>query len=116
MEKIVKKALKTGYGLGLLTLAEGKKVAAKVKKDLGISEAESLRLARELVATSEKAAKEIMGTAEKHFNRAVTKSGLVKKSELAKVKKTLKKRVCGAMCKKEGFGSKIKRKVSRKKK
>jgi len=68
-------------------------------------------LARELVATSEKAAKEVMGTAQKHFDRAVTKSGLVKKGELAKVKKTLKKRVCGMTCGKESLGSKIKRKV-----
>lgn len=116
MEKIVKKALKTGYGLGLLTLAEGKRVAAKVKKDLGINEKESMRLARELVANSEKTAKVVLGTAQKQFEMALNKSGIVKKGELARVKKTIKKRVRKVLSKKESLRSKIKRKVSGKKK
>jgi hypothetical protein len=93
MDKVVKKAIKTGYGLGLLSLAEGKKVAGKVKKELGLNEKESLKLARELVKGSEKASKDVMKIAGKHFEGALTKTGLVKKGELKKVGKTLGSRV-----------------------
>ena len=107
MDKVVKKAIKTGYGLGLLSLAEGKKVAGKVKKELGLNEKESMKLAKELVKGSEKASKDVMKVAGKHFEGALTKTGLVKKGELAKVRKTLSGRVkakikackpCGSKC------------------
>lgn len=93
MDKVVKKAIKTGYGLGLLSLAEGKKVAGKVKKELGLNEKESLKLARELVKGSEKASKDVMKVAGKHFEGALTKTGLVKKGEIKKVGKTIGSRV-----------------------
>jgi len=101
MEKTVKKAIKTGFGLGLLTLREAKKIAAKVKKDLGLDKKESLKLAMELVVNSEKASKAVLGTARKHFETAIVKSGIAKKKEIAKVKKMLKKRVYGKLLKKE---------------
>ncbi|MBT3814883.1 hypothetical protein HOE37_04250 [Candidatus Woesearchaeota archaeon] len=93
MEDVVKKAIKTGYGLGLLTLAEGKKVAAKVKKDLGLTEKESLKLARELVSTSEKTAKVVLGTAKRQFEGALHNSGVIKKGDLGKVKRVVKSRL-----------------------
>ncbi|MBU0470292.1 MAG: hypothetical protein KKA62_03610 [Nanoarchaeota archaeon] len=93
MKKTVHKAVKTGYGLGLLTLAEAKKVAASVKKELKLNDAESLKLAKELVSNSEKASKEVLQVAQKHFENALLKSGFVGKSELKGVKRLVMRKV-----------------------
>ena len=93
MEKTIKKMIKTGYGLGLLSLTEAKRVAGKVKKELKLNEKESLKLARELVANSEKVSKDVMKTAGKHFEKALTKTGLASKREIKLAKKVVKKKV-----------------------
>ncbi len=84
----MKKALQTGYGLGLLSLAKAKKVVTKVKKDLNLNEKESLKLAEELVKSSEKASKDVVKAAHKYFHKALAKSKRVK----AAVKKPAKKK------------------------
>ena len=93
MKDTAKKVLKTGYGIGLLSLAQAKKAAANVKKELGLDQKESTKLAKELVASSRKASEEVLKTVGKHFEKAVVKSGLAKKGELRVVKNTLKRRV-----------------------
>ena len=92
MVEIIKKLVKIGYGLGLLSLAEAKKLASKVKKELHLSDEESLKLAHQLMANSEKASKEVLGTAGKYFEAALVKSGAASKGELKTAKKFLKKR------------------------
>jgi hypothetical protein len=120
MKDMVKKAVKTGFGLGILSLAEAKKVAGKVKKELKLNEKESLMLARELVASSEKVSKDVLGKAQGHFEAALVKTGLTNKKELTKIKKVIKKRVqkkiCGVCGKKESMASRVKKAVRRKKK
>ncbi len=91
MEKTIKKAIKTGYGLGLLTLDQGKKLAAKVQKELDLNKKESLMLAKALVKTSEKAAKDVMGVAQKHFKSALKKASSTPKRKAAPKKKASKK-------------------------
>ncbi len=92
MDKMLKKVVKTGYGLGLLSLAEAKKAASRVRKELHLNDEESLKLARQLVANSEKASREVLGTAGKYFEAALVKSGVASKGEMKTVKKVLKKR------------------------
>ena len=93
MVEIIKKIVKTGYGLGLLSVAEAKKIARELKKKLDLSEEESMRLAHELMANSEKASQEVLATAGKYFEAALIKSGAASKGELKTAKKFLKKRV-----------------------
>lgn len=93
MKDTAKKVLKTGYGLGLLSLAEAKKVANKVKSELQLNEEESVKLAKHLVKNSRKASEDVFKTVGKHFETAVLKSGVAKKSELKVVKNLLKRRV-----------------------
>lgn len=93
MEKTVKKLIKTGYGLGLLSLEKAKKAAAKLKKELNLSEKESLRLARELVASSEKLSRSVLEMAKKHFECALKRAGVAHKEEFKAARKTIKKRV-----------------------
>lgn len=93
MEKIIKKVVKTGYGLGLLSLLQAKQVVGKVKKDFNLNEKESLRLARELVKNSEKASKDVLKVAAKNFDSALAKTGLTSKRELKSIRKKIKKRV-----------------------
>lgn len=93
MKHTAKKVLKTGYGLGLLSLAEAKKVTAKVKKELQLSEGESLKLAKQLMKNSEKASRDVLKMVGKHFESAVIKSGVARKKELKVVKNMLKRRV-----------------------
>ena len=38
MKVTAQKALKTGFGLGLLTLSQGKKLAKQLQKELGLNE------------------------------------------------------------------------------
>lgn len=92
MNKNLKELVKTGYGLGLLSLAGAKKAASRVKKELRLSDEESLKLARQLVATSEKASREVMGTVGKYLESALVKSGVASKGEVKTVKKVLKRR------------------------
>ena len=92
MDKTLKQVVKTGYGLGLLSLAEAKKIAARCRKELKLSDEESLKLARELVANSEKASKEVLATVEKYFDAALVKSGVASKGEVKMAKKLLKRR------------------------
>ena len=92
MEKMVKKAVKTGFGLGILTLEQAKKVVGKIQKDMNLNKKESVILARELVARSQKASDSVMRVASKQLDDAILKTGLVKKKELYKAKKVLKKR------------------------
>lgn len=114
---MVKKAVKTGFGLGLLSLAEAKKVAGKVKKELQLNEKESLKLARELMATSETVSKDVLGKAQKHFEGALIKTGLANKEDLATVKKMVKKRMSCQGCapKKTSPKKPVKKPVKRKK-
>ena len=93
MKITARKALKTGFGLGLLTLAQGKKLATQLRKGLGLNDKESVALAKEFVKSSQKASEEVVGMVGKHVEKAVIKSGLAKKSELKVVKNTLKRRV-----------------------
>ncbi len=92
MVEIIKKVVKIGYGLGLLSLAEAKKLASKVKKELHLSDEESLKLAHELMANSEKASQEVLAAASRYFESALIKSGAASKGELKTAKKFLKKR------------------------
>jgi polyhydroxyalkanoate synthesis regulator phasin len=93
MEERIQKVVKTGYGLSLLTLDQARKVASKVRKDLNLNEKESRKLAKELMASSEKAARDVIKMANKHFDAAVVRSGLASKGELKSVKKKIVKRV-----------------------
>jgi len=93
MRKQLSKIVKTGYGLGLLSLGQAKKIAHQVKLDLHLDEKESLKLAHELVATSEKTAKEVLRTVDKHLSKALVKSRLVKKGHLNSAKRRLRKTV-----------------------
>ena len=73
MKKNIKKVLKTGYGLGLLTIEEAQKIAANVKKELDLDETESRRLAKELVKCSGKISAEVLNVAGKYFEKAVNR-------------------------------------------
>jgi len=116
MKDMVKKAVKTGFGLGLLSLAEAKKIVGTVKKDMKLSEEESIKLAKEFVASSERASKDVLGKAKKHFEMALTKTGLASKKEIDRVTKMVKDRVCHYCGKKESASrSKAKKPVKRKK-
>ncbi|MDO8511517.1 MAG: hypothetical protein Q7S55_05120 [Nanoarchaeota archaeon] len=92
MVERIKKIVETGYGLGLLSLAEAKKIASKVKRDLHLSDDESLKLARQLVANSKQASKDVLSTANRYFESALEKSGVASKGELMAARKFLKRR------------------------
>jgi len=114
MEKTVKKMLKTGYGLGLLSLNEGRKVASSVKRELGLSEEESMRLAKELVRDSEMVSKEVMGTVQKYVEKALVRSKVVNRRELNHIKKKLKNRIEKMRHKEsENLYHRLKRKIKR---
>ena len=113
MKKTAKKMLKTGFGLGLLSISQAKKAAAYAKKELNLNEEESLRLARELVSSSEKVSKEMLKVVEKNLTTALVKTKLVKKKKLSRVRKVVKKKLSGLKAKKK---KSVKKKASRKKK
>ena len=92
MVERIKKIVETGYGLGLLSLSEAKKVASKVKKELRLSDEESLKLARQLVANSRQASQEVLGTANRYFESAMEKSGVASKGEMKAARTFLKRR------------------------
>ena len=92
MVERIKKIVETGYGLSLLSLAEAKKVASTVKKELRLSDDKSLKLARELVANSKQASKEVLSIANRYFESAMEKSGVASKGELKAARTFLKRR------------------------
>ncbi len=92
MEKMVRKVVKTGFGLGVLSLEQAKKVVGKIQKEMNLNKKESVALAKELVVRSQKASDSVMRVASKQLDDAILKTGLVKKRELYKTKKVLKKR------------------------
>ena len=59
MKITAQKALKTGFGIGLLTLAQGKRIAKQLQKELGLNEKESTKLAKEFVKSSRKRSPEV---------------------------------------------------------
>ena len=113
MEHTIKKALKTGYGLGLLSLEQAKKVAASVKTELQLDEGESKRLAHELVKSSERASKEVFHVVDRYFEQALVKTGVASKGEISRVKKKLKKRLDKLGREKKGIFQKLKVKWKR---
>jgi polyhydroxyalkanoate synthesis regulator phasin len=92
MKTLVKKAVKTGFGLGLLTLEEAQKFSRAVRKTFDLNEAESKKLAKDLVKKSMEVRKEALSLAEKRMNEFLAKSGLMKKKP-AKKKPVKKKSV-----------------------
>jgi len=115
MKITAEKVLKTGFGLGLLTLVQAKKVVVKVKKELNLSEKESLALARRLVTDSRKACDDVIGTVSKHFEGAVLKSGLAKKKDLLVVKNVLKRKVKKVLKIKKVVEKRVKKAVKKRK-
>ncbi len=112
MKESVKKAVKTGYGLGLLSIEKARSIANAVSKELKLNEPESRKLAEELVRNSEKVSKDVLKTVEGHLADALDKSGLVKKREFTRASRVLKDRVARKLGrKKESTWSKMKRKV-----
>ncbi len=113
MKHAAKKAIQTGYGIGLLSLGQAKKVAAKVKKDLNLDEKECIKLAKELVATSEKTSKDVLGIVSSNLEKAVLKLGLASKNELKMAKNRLKSRFKCSLkpSKEESAFCRLKRKV-----
>ncbi|GEM_PF-3384623 len=93
MKDAVKKAIQTGYGLGLLSIEQGKKIAGQVRKELNLNDEEAKKLAAELVRTSRKASEEVIKSTSRHFEKAVMKSGLVTKHEWVVAKGVLKRRL-----------------------
>ncbi len=93
MEQTIKKAIKTGYGLGLLSLEQARKVAGGVKRELHLNEEESKRLARELVKNSGQASKEVLKVADKYLEAAIVRTGVARKTELTALKKAVKSRL-----------------------
>ncbi len=112
MKEAVRKVLKTGYGLGLLSLDQARKIALSVRKDLNLDEKESRELAKELVATSGKASKEILRTTGKYLEKAVLKSKIASRSDVNTMKNMVRRNVQRLKPKKEGFLRKVKRKVT----
>ena len=92
MKEKIHRIIKIGYGLGLLSAVQAQKAVAQLKKDLHLSNEESLKVAKELVASSEKVTKDVLKTVDKHFSSALVKTRVVKKRDIARVKKMLIKR------------------------
>lgn len=113
MEQTIKKAIKTGYGLGLLSVEQARKVAGSMKRELNLNDEESRRLAKELVKNSEQASKEVLKVADKYLEAAIVRTGVIRKTELAALKKVLKSRLSKLRRKEEGVWSKVKSKIRR---
>ncbi len=113
MKHVAKKAIQTGYGIGLLSLEQAKKIVSKVKQDLNLNDKECIKLAQELVATSEKTSKDVLGIVSSNLEKAVLRSGLASKSELKMAKNRLKSRLKCSLkpSKEESAFCKLKRKV-----
>ncbi len=93
VEQNVKKMVQLGYGLGILSMQQARKAVAAVRKEFGLSEKESVALARELVKTSAKASREVLGTVAKYADEAISRTGIASKKELQKARKVLRKRL-----------------------
>lgn len=113
MEETIKKAIKTGYGLGLLSVEQARKVAGNMKRELNLNDEESKRLAKELVKNSEQASKEVLKVADKYLEAAIVRTGVVRKTELTALKKVLKGRLSKLRRKEESIWSKVKAKIRR---
>ncbi len=113
MEQTIKKAIKTGYGLGLLSIEQAKKVAATARRELHLNDEESRKLARELVRNSRQASREVLKVADKYFEAAIVRTGIARKTELTALKKVLKGRLGKLRRKEEGVWSKMKSKIRR---
>ncbi|MEK6899830.1 MAG: hypothetical protein AABX05_01775 [Nanoarchaeota archaeon] len=90
MKQTIRKLVKTGYGLGLLSVNEAKKAASVAKRELQLNDEESIKLAKELMHNSEKLSKEILSTASSYFESALVKSGVASKKEVKVAKRLLK--------------------------
>ncbi len=93
MKQMVQKALATGYGLGLLSVDQAKKIADSVKKELHFDDEQSRKLAKELAANSEKMSRDVFRTADKYFGEALVRSGVMTKHEVAGMRTMLKRNV-----------------------
>lgn len=93
MEKTVRRLVQMGYGLGVLSMQQARKAAAAVKQEFGLSEKESIALAKELVKTSAQASREVLGAVTKYTDEALSRTGIVSKKELQKARKVLRKRL-----------------------
>ena len=91
--KTAKKVLQTGYGLGLLTVAQAKRATATLRKELNFDETESIKLAQALVDSSRVASKEVLKTVDQELSKVLVNSGLVSKTELAVMKKAVSRKV-----------------------
>ena len=91
MREKLHQLVKAGYGLGLLSLNQAKKIAGQVKKDLRLNDEESMRLATDLVNSSEKATKDVLKMVDRNLTKAIIRSKLVKKKDLFRVKNRLRK-------------------------
>ena len=91
MREKLHQLVKAGYGLGLLSLNQAKKIAGQVKKDLRLNDEESMRLAKELVNSSEKATKDVLKMVDRNLTKAIIRSKLIKKKDLFRVKNRLRK-------------------------
>ncbi len=119
MKDAVKKAIQTGYGLGLLSIEQGKKIAGQVRKELNLNDEEAKKLATELVRSSKKVSEEVVKSTSRHFEKAVMKSGLVTKHEWVMAKGVLKRRLKEKIAslrpqKKKSVFHRIKKKLKRK--
>ena len=92
MVERIRKIVETGYGLGLLSLTEARKIAHRLKKELRLNDDQSLKLARELVANSKQASKEVLGTANRYFESAMERSGVASRGELRAARTFMKHR------------------------
>lgn len=113
MKRTVEKVLKTGYGLGLLSIAEAKRAVHTVKRDFNLDEDESRHLARELVKSSGKLSKEVLDLVGRRLKTAMSKAGF-KKSDLAMMKRMAARKVGQKLGLKRSTLQKIKHKISRK--
>jgi len=91
MREKLHQLVKAGYGLGLLSLNQAKKIAGQVKKDLRLNDEESMRLAKELVNSSEKATKDVLKMVDRNLTKAIIRSKLIKKKDLFRAKNKLRK-------------------------
>ncbi len=91
MKDKLHRVLKTGYGLGLLSAAKARAIAEQLRDDLHLDKKESLQLAKQLVASSEKVTLDVIKMVDKHLSEALVKSKLVKKNELSCMKEKMRR-------------------------
>src|SRR3990167_7431391 len=92
MKDAVKKAIQTGYGLGLLSIEQGKKIAGQVRKELNLNDEEAKKLATELVRSSKKVSEEVIKSTSRHFEKGVLQRRLKQKISSLRPQKNKKKK------------------------